>query len=138
MDHREQHILQGLTADLLTEDVGDPPVEAFAPAAQRLPDYVEHAEGVPQSGALTAEVIVVEHESLVQKVQKAHDELAALESFCLGIVEQVKKSRTEIDELVTLIRGEASAAFIEVQKRSLMLDRLKRLCEGVTHEFQGT
>lgn len=115
----DEKLLRRLGEELTTEAV-----ESYAPAAQRLPPYVEHAEGIGRVGALTAEAVVSEFEALgssivgmTRELQTVIDKCEATKAQCLATI---AKAQTWADDM----RDMGKEAFEDIQKQSLLLDRI--------------
>ena len=63
-----------------------------------MPDYVEHREGVPRVGALTAEAVVRDYEAAATMTADVHNAIAFMRDAAAAYREEAKKIFKRIEE----------------------------------------
>ena len=111
----------------------EPQPTDFAPPSVRapdlaMPDYVEHREGVPEIGKLSAEAVVREYEAAAKDI----------EALGVDLVEHVKKCETmtrdallvieELKETAAQYRDEAKRVFLQIENCSLLTAEVRKTC----------
>src|ERR1700751_5910534 len=93
-------------------------------ASIALPDYVEHQEGVPRVGTLSAEAVVRDHEAAAKEIEamgaEVHDAIAFMRDTAAAYREEAKKIFKRI---------EACALFTQ-DVRKTCEDVRRRMMEG--------
>lgn len=106
--------------------------EDYAPPMLRLPHYVEHREGTPEIGKLSAEGIVREFESAAAAIDAMGVELIARVEQCEKMTAKAMLVGDEMKATAARYREEAKKIFNEIEQCSVKTEEVRSLCAELT------
>lgn len=108
--------------------------QEFAPV--QLPNYVEHAEGIDAVGKITAEAVVTQYEELAKTIEQMRDPLRRwIDEYDKAITE-LKAEIASLDDKAKTIREQAAGAFERLQKSSLAIAEVRKVCGDITRKIE--
>lgn len=110
---------------------------AYAPPALRLPDYVEHREGVNEVGKLSAEAMVREFEAAAAEVTAMGNELQDAAKRCEAMVAQAHAAIAECKETAAAIREKGKLYFLQIEDCTLMTAEVRATCDALKTKIAG-
>jgi hypothetical protein len=104
-----------------------------APSVQSdpMPDYVEHQDGVPRVGALSAEAVVRDHESAAKEIEAMGAELINAAKKCEAITSEVHSAIAYMRDTAAAYRAEAKKIFKRIEDCALLTEDVRKACETV-------
>lgn len=121
--------------DRLEEDVAAAvslPVKR-APSIQTepMPDYVEHQNGVPRVGALSAEAVVRDFEAAAKEIEAMGAELISAAKKCEAMTAEVHSAISYMRDTAAAYREEAKKIFKRIEDCALFTEDVRKTCENV-------
>src|SRR5262252_6723944 len=104
-----------------------------APSVQSdpMPDYVEHQDGVPRVGALSAEAMVRDHESAAKEIEAMGAELINAAKKCEAMTSEVHNAIAYMRDAAAAYREEAKKIFKRIEDCALLTENVRKTCENV-------
>jgi hypothetical protein len=112
-----------------------------APSVQTgssMPDYVEHQDGVPRVGALSAEAVVREYEAAAKEIEAMGTELIGAAQKCEAMTADVHKAIAFMHETAAAYREEAKKIFKRIEDCALLTDDVRKTCETLKRKIEDT
>jgi hypothetical protein len=109
----------------------------YAPSSMRLPDYVEHRDGVDQVGKLTAEAVIQQYEGAAKEVEAMGTELTERLKKLDATKAEVLVTLDEIKETAAKYREEGKRVFLQIEDCSLMTQEVKATCGTLRGKIAG-
>ena len=111
----------------------EPQPTDFAPPSVRapdlaMPDYVEHRDGVPEIGKLSAEAVVREYEAAAKDIEALGVELVEHVKQCEAMARDALKVTDELKETANRYRDEAKRVFLQIESCSKMTSEVRKIC----------
>jgi hypothetical protein len=124
----------------LAEDIITPtarPGNSLASIA--LPDYVEHQDGVPRVGALSAEAVVRDYEAAAREIESMGAELIDAAKKCEAMTAEVHNAIAFMRDTAAAYREEAKKIFNRIEACALFTEDVRKTCEEVKRKMvEGT
>ena len=104
-----------------------------APSVQSdpMPDYVEHQNGVPRVGALSAEAVVRDYESAAKEIEAMGAELISAAKKCDAMTAEVHSAISYMRDTAAAYREEAKKTFKRIEDWALLTEDVRKTCENV-------
>jgi hypothetical protein len=102
-----------------------------------MPDYVEHQEGVPRVGALSAEAVVRDYEAAAKEIEAMGAELISAAQKCEAMTAEVHNAIAYMRDTAAAYREEAKKIFKRIEDCSLLTEDVRKTCEAVKHKIEG-
>jgi hypothetical protein len=96
-----------------------------------LPDYVEHREGVPRVGQLTAEAVVRDYEAAAKEIEAMGAELVSAAKKCEAMTAEVHTAIAFMRDTAASYREEAKRIFKRIEECALFTEDVRKTCETV-------
>ncbi len=96
-----------------------------------MPDYVEHQDGVPRVGALSAEAVVREYEAAAKEIEAMGAELISAAQKCEAMTAEVHNAIAFMRETAAGYRGEAKKIFKRIEDCTMFTEDVRKTCEAV-------
>jgi len=124
--------------DKLEEDVAtNRPLRAWAsPTVQPMPDYVEHQEGVPRVGALSAEAVVRDYEAAAREIESMGAELIGAAQRCEAMTAEVHSAIGYMRETAAAYREDAKKIFRRIEDCARLTEEVRKTCEGIKRRLE--
>ena len=100
-------------------------------ASIALPDYVEHQNGVPRAGALSAEAVVRDYESAAKEIEAMGAELIEAAKQCEAMTAEVHNAIAYMHDTAAAYREEAKKIFKRIEECTLFTEDVRKTCEEV-------
>jgi hypothetical protein len=124
--------------DQHVDDYAPPAVRAaVATPLPQLPDYVSHAEAVPEIGKLTAEVIVQDYEATAKRMDGLRDELTRAAAELEAEVKRIQDLTAEIARVADIARDQAKLAFERIQRQAKMTGDIRGQIDAIAEQLRG-
>ena len=108
-------------------------------ASIALPDYVEHQQGVPRVGALSAEAVVRDYEAAAKEIESMGAELIDAAKKCEAMTAEVHSAIGYMRDTATAYREEAKKIFKRIEDCALFTEDVRKTCEEVKRKMvEGT
>src|SRR5262252_2868209 len=110
-----------------------------APSVQSdpMPDYVEHQDGVPRVGALSAEAMVRDHESAAKEIEAMGAELISAARKCEAMTAEVHNAIAYMRDTAAAYREEAKKIFKRIEDCSLFTEDVRKTCESIKRRIES-
>jgi hypothetical protein len=117
----------------VSTDVPALPVRAADPVVhcEPLPDYVEHREGVPRVGVLSAEAVVRDYEAAAKEIEAMGAELVSAAKKCEAMTADVHNAIAFMRDTAAAYREEAKRIFKRIEDCALFTQDVRKTCETV-------
>jgi hypothetical protein len=104
-----------------------------APSVQSdpMPDYVEHRDGVPRVGALSAEAVVRDYESAAKEMEAMGAELISAAKKCEAMTAEVHSAIAYMRDTAAAYREEAKIVFKRIEDCAVLTEDVRKACETV-------
>lgn len=100
-----------------------------------LPEYVEHKEGTPDLGKITAEAVVRDYEAAAKNVEAIGEELKRLVARQQEILEELNKGIEEVNAVASRYREEGKRIFEELQSCSILTEDVRKTCAALQQKL---
>ncbi|WP_024512217.1 hypothetical protein [Bradyrhizobium sp. ARR65] len=100
-------------------------------ASIALPDYVEHQDGVPRVGALSAEAVVRDYEAAAKEIEAMGAELIDAAKKCEAMTAEVHNAIAYMRDTAAAYREEAKKIFKRIEDCALFTEDVRKTCEQV-------
>jgi hypothetical protein len=104
-------------------------------ASIALPDYVEHQEGVPRVGALSAEAVVRDYEAAAKEIESMGAELIDAAKKCEAMTAEVHSAIAYMRDTAAAYREEAKKIFKRIEACALFTEDVRKTCEEVKRKM---
>jgi hypothetical protein len=117
----------------LEEDVvgSGPAIRAAPSPSGPMPDYVEHEEGVPRVGALSAEAVVRDYEAAAKEIEAMGAELINAAKKCEAMTAEVHNAIAFMRDTAASYREEAKKIFKRIEECAIFTEHVRKTCETV-------
>jgi len=112
-----------------THSVGSPAITL------PLPHYVEHQDGVPPVGALSAEAVVRDYEAAAQEIESMGAELVDAAKKCEAMTAEVHTAIAYMRDTAAAYREDAKKIFKRIEDCALFTQNVRRTCEEVKRKM---
>ena len=102
-----------------------------------MPDYVEHQEGVPRVGALSAEAVVRDYEAAAKDIEAMGSELISAAQKCVAMTAEVHNAIAYMRDTAAAYREEAKKIFKRIEDCSMLTEDVRKTCEAVKQKIEG-
>src|ERR1700739_4090093 len=96
-----------------------------------LPNYVQHQEGVPRAGALSAEAVVRDYETAAKEIEAMGSELIEAAKKCEAMTAEVHNAIAYMRDTAAAYREEAKKIFKRIEDCALFTQDVRKTCEDV-------
>jgi hypothetical protein len=100
-----------------------------------LPDYVEHQEGVPRVGALSAEAVVRDYEAAAKEIESMGSELIDAAKKCEAMTAEVHNAIAFMRDTAAAYREEAKKIFKRIEECAVFTEDVRKTCEEVKRKM---
>lgn len=100
-----------------------------------LPHYVEHQEGVPRVGALSAEAVVRDYEAAAQEIESMGAELVEAAKKCEAMTAEVHTAIAYMRDTAAAYREDAKKIFKRIEDCALFTENVRKTCEEVKRKM---
>jgi hypothetical protein len=110
-----------------------------APSAQTvpMPDYVEHQDGVPRVGALSAEAVVRDYEAAAKEIEAMGAELIGAAQKCETMTAEVHNAIAFMRDTAAAYREEAKKIFKRIEDCAMLTEDVRKTCEAVKRKIEN-
>jgi hypothetical protein len=132
--------LARLEADVVKAVPGQMPLPSVrAPSVQSetMPDYVEHQDGVPRVGALSAEAVVRDYEAAAKEIEAMGAELIGAAQKCEAMTAEVHNAIAYMRDTAAAYREEAKKIFKRIEDCTILTEDVRKTCETVKRRIEG-
>jgi hypothetical protein len=129
----------GINLAQLEEDITTTAHSSRPLASTSLPDYVEHQNGVPRVGALSAEAVVRDYETAAKEIESMGTELIEAAKKCEAMTADVHNAIAFMRDTAAAYREEAKKIFKRIEDCALFTEDVRKTCEEVKRKMvEGT
>jgi hypothetical protein len=100
-------------------------------ATGALPYYVEHQEGVPRAGVLSAEAVVHDYEAAAKEIDSMGVELIDAAKKCEAMTTEVHNAIADMRDTAAAYREEGKKVFKRIEAAALITQDVRKSCEEV-------
>ena len=126
-------------ANLEADVTAAPPLlGGLSAKSEPMPAYVEHREGVPRAGALSAEAVVRDYEAAVKEIEAMGAELISAAKKCEVMTAEVHKAIAFMRDSAAAYREEAKRIFKRIEACAVFTEEVRRTCETVRRKMMET
>ena len=104
-------------------------------ATVALPDYVEHQEGVPRVGVLSAEAVVRDYEAAAKEIESMGVELIDAAKKCEAMTADVHDAIAYMRDTAAAYREDAKKFFKRIEACALFTEDVRKTCEEVKRKM---
>jgi hypothetical protein len=138
---RIEQIRKGTEIDLgqLEADVAHaalPLTRSPSDQSQPMPDYVEHQDGVPRVGLLSAEAVVRDYEAAAKEIEAMGAELIGAAQKCEAMTAEVHNAIAYMRDTAAAYREEAKKIFKRIEDCTLFTEDVRKTCESVQRRIK--
>ena len=105
--------------------------------SESMPDYVEHQDGVPRVGALSAEAVVRDYEAAAREIEAMGAELISAAQKCEAMTAEVHNAISYMRDTAATYREEAKKIFKRIEDCALLTEDVRKTCETVKRRIEG-
>jgi len=133
-----EKIHPGLDLGKLEADVSAALPSIRAPSVQTgpMPDYVEHQDGVPRVGALSAEAVVRDYEAAAKEIEAMGAELIGAAKKCEAMTAEVHNAIAYMRDTAAAYREEAKKIFKRIEDCAMLTEDVRKTCEAVKRRIE--
>ena len=124
----EADVAAAIPARSLTPINGAPSVQS-----DPMPDYVEHQNGVPRVGALSAEAVVRDYESAAKEIEAMGAELISAAKKCEAMTSEVHNAIAYMREIAAAYRKKI---FKRIEDCELFTEDVRKTCETLKRRIE--
>ena len=100
-----------------------------------LPGYVQHQEGVPRAGALSAEAVVRDYETAAKEIESMGAELIEAAKKCEAMTADVHDAIAFMRDTAAAYREDAKKFFKRIEACALFTEDVRKTCEEVKRKM---
>jgi hypothetical protein len=100
-----------------------------------MPHYVEHQEGVPRVGALSAEAVVRDYEAAAREIESMGAELVEAAKKCEAMTAEVHTAIAYMHDTAAAYREDAKKIFKRIEDCALFTQNVRKTCEEVKRKM---
>jgi len=104
-------------------------------ATGALPYYVEHQEGVPRAGVLSAEAVVHDYEAAAKEIESMGVELIDAAKKCEAMTADVHDAIAYMRDTAAAYREDAKKFFKRIEACALFTEDVRKTCEEVKRKM---
>ena len=104
-------------------------------ATGALPYYVEHQEGVPRAGVLSAEAVVHDYEAAAKEIESMGVELIDAAKKCEAMTADVHDAIAYMRDAAAAYREDAKKFFKRIEACALFTEDVRKTCEEVKRKM---
>ena len=104
-------------------------------ATVALPDYVEHQEGVPRVGVLSAEAVVRDYEAAAKEIESMGVELIDAAKKCEAMTADAHDAIAYMRDTAAAYREDAKKFFKRIEACALFTEDVRKTCEEVKRKM---
>ena len=104
-------------------------------ATVALPDYVEHQDGVPRVGVLSAEAVVRDYEAATKEIESMGVELIDAAKKCEAMTADVHDAIAYMRDTAAAYREDAKKFFKRIEACALFTEDVRKTCEEVKRKM---
>ena len=104
-------------------------------ATVALPDYVEHQDGVPRVGVLSAEAVVRDYEAAAKEIESMGVELIDAAKKCEAMTADVHDAIAYMRDTAAAYREDAKKFFKRIEACALFTEDVRKTCEEVKRKM---
>jgi hypothetical protein len=119
----------------LEEDITPAVHSTRALTSTALPDYVEHQDGVPRVGALSAEAVVRDYEAAAKEIEAMGAELIDAAKKCEAMTAEVHNAIAYMQDTAAAYREEAKKIFKRIEDCAMFTEDVRKTCEEVKRKM---
>jgi hypothetical protein len=105
--------------------------------SQPMPGYVEHQDGVPRVGALSAEAVVRDYEAAAKEIEAMGAELIGAAQKCEVMTAEVHKAIAYMRDTAAAYREEGKKIFKRIEDCALLTEEVRKTCETIKRRIEG-
>lgn len=111
-----------------------------APSVQTgpMPDYVEHQDGVPRVGALSAEAVVRDYEAAAKEIEAMGAELIDAARKCEAMTAEVHSAIAYMQDTAAAYREDAKRIFKRIEDCAMLTEQVRQTCEALKHKIENS
>jgi hypothetical protein len=113
-----------------------PAVKAPSVQSDSMPDYVEHQDGVPRVGALTAEAVVRDYETAAKEIEAMGAELVDAARKCEAMTAEVHSAIAYVRDTAAAYRADAKKIFKRIEDCALLTEQVRKTCESIKQKIE--
>ena len=113
-----------------------PSIRVPSGQSESMPDYVEHQNGVPRAGALSAEAVVRDNEAAAREIEAMGAELISAARKCEAMTAEVHNAIAYMRDTAAAYREEAKKIFKRIEDCSLFTEDVRKTCEIVKRKIE--
>jgi hypothetical protein len=113
-----------------------PAIKAPPVQSEPMPDYVEHQDGVPRVGALTAEAVVRDYEAAAKEIEAMGAELVDAARKCEAMTAEVHSAIAYVRDTAAAYRAEAKKIFKRIEDCALLTEQVRQTCETMKQKIE--
>jgi hypothetical protein len=113
-----------------------PAIKAPPVQSEPMPDYVEHQDGVPRVGALTAEAVVRDYEAAAKEIEAMGAELVDAARKCEAMTAEVHSAIAYVRDTAAAYRAEAKKIFKRIEDCALLTEQVRKTCETMKQKIE--
>ncbi len=114
-----------------------PSIRAPSVQSESMPNYVEHQDGVPRSGALSAEAVVRDYETAAKEIEAMGAELISAAQKCEAMTAEVHNAIAYIRDTAAAYREEAKKIFKRIEDCTMFTEDVRKTCETVKRKIES-
>ena len=122
----------------LEEDVVASVPALRGPPSAPMPDYVEHQDGVPRVGALSAEAVVRDYEAAAKEIEAMGAEMIEAARKCEAMTAEVHLAIAYMHETAAAYREDAKRIFKRIEDCSFLTEHVRQTCEALKHKIESS
>ena len=115
-----------------------PSVHAPSVQTESMPDYVEHQDGVPRVGALSAEAVVRDYEAAAKEIEAMGAELISAAQKCEAMTAEVHNAIAYMRDTAAAYREEAKKIFKRIEDCTMFTEDVRKTCETVKRRIENS
>lgn len=100
-----------------------------------MPDYVEHQDGVPRVGALSAEAVVRDYEAAAKEIEAMGAEMIDAARKCEAMTAEVHLAIAYMHETAAAYREDAKRIFKRIEDCSFLTEQVRKTCEALKEKI---
>jgi hypothetical protein len=113
-----------------------PAIKAPPVQSEPMPDYVEHQDGVPRVGALTAEAVVRDYETAAKEIEAMGAELVDAARRCEAMTAEVHSAIAYVRDTAAAYRADAKKIFKRIEDCALLTEQVRQTCESMKQKIE--
>ena len=101
----------------------------------KTPSYIEHKEGVPKVGELSAAAVATDYEAAAKHIEEMGKELLKMAAKCEAMAKDALDAVEYINKTAEHYRNKAKEAYEQIEQAAMMTEQVRQTCREMREKI---